>query len=532
MNFRLETRGYVFAVLCIWLLACIPIFVCDQPVLADYPNHLARIRVWLDAIDGNPSRYLAPIWALQPNLAFDLLTGLLAQFMPLELAGKIFVCLAILMVGVGPGLLNRAIAGHFSVWSLAPFLLVYNRLFFWGFVAYLFSLGLVFAVALLWVSPVRREARTGIFLARSVAAFTVLLCHLYAFGVLGILVACLVLPRLIQDKGCSIKERVGLATQELLPLLVPLPIFSAFSPSAEYASSTSFGPFFRKLEALPAPFIGPLGTLDAIVACLVVAVIGIAFFCRILKVTPLTITSVPLLLMMHLAMPDKLFSSYGADKRLPIAIAMLLFASSISVAQTKNRRLSLVLPYILLFAFAIRVVALAVHWNGFSIIHREHMAAIAMMDRDAKVLSLVGTEKPFGLPSLPITEYAAWATVNQSAFWPGIFAYPVHAAQSIKFISNSEGFFPGTGVQKIPVQKLAGIVSAQSAIGQLIADDLAPCFDFVLVASELPLDAAIGKSPLGELLFRKTHVALYLTAVQGKCLHPERVTHQLEDIYD
>lgn len=78
--------GFVF-------FAFLPVLSVDQPPLADYPNHLARVHVWLSQGTSNVVPNVKPVLALQPNMAFELVAGFLTIFMPLEQAGRGFVLL-------------------------------------------------------------------------------------------------------------------------------------------------------------------------------------------------------------------------------------------------------------------------------------------------------------------------------------------------------------------------------------------------------------------------------------------------------
>ena len=81
-----------FSILAVFLvLVFLPILSVDQPPLADYPNHLARVHVWLMHGSSDAVPFVEPVWALQPNMVFELVTSLLSLFMPLEQAGRGFV---------------------------------------------------------------------------------------------------------------------------------------------------------------------------------------------------------------------------------------------------------------------------------------------------------------------------------------------------------------------------------------------------------------------------------------------------------
>jgi hypothetical protein len=67
------------------------------------------------------------------------------------------------------------------MWPLLAFLLLYNRIFLWGFLNYLFGIGVAFAGIALWLALERERSwlRT---LASSIVALACYLSHVAAFG--------------------------------------------------------------------------------------------------------------------------------------------------------------------------------------------------------------------------------------------------------------------------------------------------------------------------------------------------------------
>jgi len=110
-------------------LVTVPLFSTVLPPLFDYPNHLARLYLLTEG--GNA--FYAVRWAPLPNLAQDLIVPPLAGLMPLELASKLFLVMVFGLITGGAIWLNRVITGAWRFWSLLTFLLLYNRIFLWGF---------------------------------------------------------------------------------------------------------------------------------------------------------------------------------------------------------------------------------------------------------------------------------------------------------------------------------------------------------------------------------------------------------------
>ncbi|HUH84692.1 MAG TPA: hypothetical protein VLX85_08770, partial [Stellaceae bacterium] len=145
----------LFAVL--FALAAMPVLLCDTLPLFDYPNHLARMHVLADPSTAL-ERYYAVVWRPLPNLAMDLIVPPLAAAMPLAAAAKLFVLATLLLLAGGAACLQRVLWGSWSAWSCLAFLLLYSRTLLWGFLNYLFGLGLGLVLFALWLALVPRSA--------------------------------------------------------------------------------------------------------------------------------------------------------------------------------------------------------------------------------------------------------------------------------------------------------------------------------------------------------------------------------------
>jgi len=95
---------------------------------------------------------------LSPNLAVDLVVPLIAQVLPLEAAGRLFIALTMASLVLGTVALQRALHGRIGLWPLSSLLFVYNSVLYWGFVNFLFTLGLALLSFSAWVASARWPA--------------------------------------------------------------------------------------------------------------------------------------------------------------------------------------------------------------------------------------------------------------------------------------------------------------------------------------------------------------------------------------
>jgi hypothetical protein len=171
--------------LCAALVA--PLALVDVPPLLDYPNHMARMFVLaFGPTDPVLSRMYAPHWGLIPNLALDVLIPPALAVMPLDVAGRIAIAIAILLPMAGCVALSRALFGRRSWWALASALPAYNVALRLGLLNFLIGVGMALLLASSWVAWREARPRFAIALAAG-GAVVVFFCHIMGVALLGLL---------------------------------------------------------------------------------------------------------------------------------------------------------------------------------------------------------------------------------------------------------------------------------------------------------------------------------------------------------
>src|SRR5258708_14116308 len=196
----LRGLGRIAVYLILGALTLSPLFATAVPPLVDYPDHLARMWILLHAKDipALASNYIVD-WRLSPNVAMDLVVPSLARLMPLEDAGRLFVALTMASLVLGTMTLHRALYGRIGLWPLASLLFVYNSVLYWGFVNFLFTLGLALVTFSAWVASERWPAHWRA-LVFALPADLLLVFHLFGFGIYGLLVASYAFGKLRQAR--------------------------------------------------------------------------------------------------------------------------------------------------------------------------------------------------------------------------------------------------------------------------------------------------------------------------------------------
>ncbi len=129
----------------------LPVLVVQVPALGDTINHIARMHI-LAAGEHSPlRRFYAVRWTLTPYLAMDAIVPLLAQFMPVIVAARVFLAACLLLPVAAVALLQWAVRGRIGLVPAAAFLLSQNTLLGFGFLNFLFMASLAVMLFAAWI---------------------------------------------------------------------------------------------------------------------------------------------------------------------------------------------------------------------------------------------------------------------------------------------------------------------------------------------------------------------------------------------
>lgn len=219
---------YALAFISLQVIVQFPIWHSSVPVLWDYPNHLARMHILLKAGHSADLNHFYELhWAVLPNLAMDMVVPPLAELVGLEVAGKLFLALLLLLIASGTLALHYVLHGRLSPWPFIVFLFLYNQAFIYGVVNYLFGVGVALWVIAAWIRS-RSRAIWWRLAAFSFCTILLLFFHLSAFCVYAIvIVAYEVSHARHKVPGASRWTTLAVA---IATLVVPVVIFLMFSP--------------------------------------------------------------------------------------------------------------------------------------------------------------------------------------------------------------------------------------------------------------------------------------------------------------
>lgn len=318
----------------VWMLAgaallvvCLPLLLAPQLPLVDMPAHLARLVIIDQLLNGGPlaSFYeFAP--GLVPNLLFDGAGWLLLQIVPVEPAGAIYLILALATQLFGTVLLHRSLHGHCGYWPLAAALLLYNLLFFYGYLSYLAGVGLTLLSLALWISLRDRPLLLRL-AAGSIAAVALFLAHIVPLIVYAAAIAGYELQRAIGHRQRPMAAFAGLfvgATQFAVPAI----LFLRQTPTAGLAGEAiAYRPDAKLGGILATPTAGVEGIDIAVLMAIGAVALLAPFACRIRFAAPFAGAFACILLAFAL-MPWAIGPAVNLDVRMPLAVMLIAIAAT------------------------------------------------------------------------------------------------------------------------------------------------------------------------------------------------------------
>jgi hypothetical protein len=397
-------------------LATVPVASTTLPPLVDYPNHLARFHLLAEG--GNA--YYAVRWAALPNLGADLIVPALSQIMPLTVAGRLFLVLTFALLAGGAVWLNRVVSGGWRLWPLLAFSVLYNRLLLWGFINYLFGVGLAFCGLALWLQ-LERAPRWRLAIS-PLAALACFFSHIAAFGVYALLIAGVeIAPAWSLARARRWRPLVRRLVEAGIQFVAPVAIFlSLWQPQAQ-GGGINFSALARKADLLFNVFDNYSRPFD--IACFVVliALFGWLAWRRRLHLSPRLRPALALLAIAYLAMPSQMFTGSGADHRLPLTLFLLLIAAA--SPRFSSQRAARIVGLAAAAIFIARMAVIETIWLRADRIYAADWAGLNVLPKGAR-LAVAFPPSGIHAGAIPELHVATLAVKLRDAFVPTMFAYP------------------------------------------------------------------------------------------------------------
>jgi hypothetical protein len=461
----------VAAALVLGLLLAAPLVAVPIPFLLDYPNHLARMHVLATGMASPALQAMfRTTWAFIPNMAMDLVVPVLAQVIPLTVAGKLFVALALLLPPAGVVALHRSWFGTRTWWPWIAAVTAVNACLVLGFLNYLVGLGLALLGAA-WHARTGGWRKDGAATAWRTAGGVVwgmacLLSHIFAFGVLVLLMLSTETGRIARTRANLVRRAVPILATAAVPLL----FYRAFGPAHFYAGSGLLlvagrqilhdGMFSQPYFRLRWVFAAATGESEAVgVAAAAVLLLPVvwAAWRRRLRVAPEMVAAFVLLGVLYAVLPPVLVDDGMVYERLSVPLA---FVGIAGVLPLLGRRAGGALAAAVIALVAGRSVLNWQNARAQSRLLSEVEQTIAVIPPAAHVLAVrdghnfwdVDPDEPKARRILGRTvdyqHLPALVTLERDAFWPMIFTTPGKQPLALRpayaAAAQTEGLLPLT----------------------------------------------------------------------------------------
>jgi hypothetical protein len=394
-------------------------------------------------------------WHLLPTLAMDLIVPPLAQIMPIETAGRLFVALTMALPVIATVVLHRVLHGHVGLWPLCSLLFVYNAALYWGFLNFLFGLGVALLGFAGWVASERWHTIKRV-IVFSVVASLIFILHLFALGIYGLLVGFYEFGNMLADRRWSARS-IG---TELVKLAHFGPVILLWLASLSSAGPmyTSYGGSIVKIAALGAPmFLGGVKS-SAIASVFLIGLFYVSWREGALKISPNMRLPILAMIVAAVLMPNWLFGSWLADIRLPVALPFVLIAST--RLDIHRRGIIGLLGVLALVFLGVRIYALTLTWRDVDSRFAEFRALAHTIPKGSQVLvvqsDIADSHRhvdgiPLSLASLDdvhFTHMPSLAVMDRDVFIP----YQFTGWTSIKPALRNTGMFESEGLPLNPAE--------------------------------------------------------------------------------
>ena len=485
-------------------LSAAPVFSTVLPPLVDYPNHLARMHLLAEGGDA----FYSVHWAALPNLAEDLIVPPLARVMPLDIAAKLFLVMIFALTAGGVIWLNRVATGAWRIWPLLGFLLLYNRTLLWGFLNYLFGVGVALVGTALWLSLEERRWWLRV-ASSSLVALACFFSHIAALGVYALVIlgveAVPAAAELRARHWRPLGRRIATAAPQVL---VPSVLWLNIRHEVE-GDSVSYAGVWRKADLLFSVFDNSHRAFDIVCFALFLALIGWLLWTRRLGLSPRLAMAAGIVFAAYLLLPSQIFGGSGTDHRLPVAFFLLLIAAS--APRFPSPRIAAAVGIAAALVLVARLAAIEHTWRAADRVYSADLVGIDGLPRGVK-LAVAYPADAVHVVGIPEVHLATLAIPRREAFVPTLFALPAQQPVALRppYLALAEA---------VPPQRLwAGLVGGDSI--ELVR--LLPAlqkYDYIVFTDHRPV--RVPSSRCIEPVFERPTFQIFTVVHDPGCASPE-----------
>jgi len=481
---------FILCLVCAFLAlpAALPVLTTPFMPLLDYPNHMARMHILLQAGQGSPlDAFYRVRWRAVPDLGLDLVVPVLAQVMPLDWAGRCFILLIMGLMVAGTFAVARMLHGRITWWPCLSFLFLYDHILLMGFLNYLIGVGIMLLGFAAWLglrsrSPILRIAVGTVF------AVALYFAHLFAFGVYGLVVAGYEIQQVWRARrgsgiGPGLRHLTIAAAQFVVPAILLVIFMLILRDHAQVAnpdagSGVGFGKFARKFDLIFSVFDDYNRAFDIVSFIVLLLAFIVATWRDWVRISPAMALPLWLLAIAYFAMPTSLVTAFALDRRMPVAFALLLIAVSQPVRWRPRVEVGVATALIVLFVA--RMALIQVHWLHDSRIYQPWAEMLDRIPRGAKLALAFPPNAERMVPGkVPFVHFPLIEVARRDAFVPTLFALPTQQPVEL------QPAYRALAIDTRPERLWGAFVAPASAPTVTLRRQIAQ-FDYVVFLSTAP----------------------------------------------
>jgi hypothetical protein len=373
------------------LVALVPIITTSGLFLVDVPNHLFRVSLLSDILHWGVTSSHFHIWyGLYPNMAMDVVTGLLTTIMSPAAALMVFLCGTI--VGYFASILYwRASLGEKTdtpIYLLIA-LVLYSEPLQWGLINYIFGLSLMHVCMSLLNRQTSRPSR---FFPVTQAALLAILCLSSIYPVMLYIAFCA--GAALETLRCAAPVMRGgvlgrLVRQHGLSAVMVITLVSVMDPGQTGSTNWSL---WSKLTGVFTVAKTTHVLLEYVVSALTLLSLGILVWQRGWVADRYARAGVLACCLLYLALPEELFSVHLSDRRLAPAIAGLVLVF-VRGPRPANTHFSTKLAGGLSLLIMIKAAILVHVWSPLVDFRASYRTISAAIPSGASVIFIPGLEE-------------------------------------------------------------------------------------------------------------------------------------------
>jgi hypothetical protein len=372
----------------------------------------------------------------------DLIIPRLARFMSIYTAGQIFLYVCLAQFVLGTAAIHGALYRRLSPWPAASALFAYSFVVSYGFVNYLFGIGVWLLAFAGWIVLSRGSVRWRI-IGGSVLSLAVFFSHFFAFFGFMLCVGAYEFGVWLSARDRSFTALLSRGIVAFCPFVIPLAIFASASQGQEGGATVYATPYGWMIAMFsPLMFLGaPFNAIVLAVPLIVPARRGLLGWVR---VPPAMWVPLIALGVAAIAMPNALFGVWGVDYRLPVVLVFLLIAAC--SWRNVSGRVEAALACVMVTILAINMAEIVYLWRPIGRQFDEFRTALAVIPPGARVIAFRDED---GMDPALSHEPAAFydhlptlAIIERDAYVPFLFKHkmmPVEAAPALRAIDTSIG---------------------------------------------------------------------------------------------